>query len=65
MSEQERGSENAWKRAVQIPAAEVGKARCADRPGADRVVLGHLKGECPHLEQIRDPGKLEAEMSRQ
>lgn len=42
-----------------------------ERPGVptDQAPIesffGHLKGECPHLEQIRDPGKLEAEMSRQ
>jgi len=27
--------------------------------------FGHLKGECPHLELIRDPAQLESELARQ
>jgi putative transposase len=40
------------------------------RPGVPQdqawieTLFGHVKGEWPHLEQIRDPGELEAELER-
>jgi putative transposase len=40
------------------------------RPGVPQdqawieTLFGHIKGEWPHLEQIRDPGELEAELER-
>lgn len=33
-------------------------ARQFGRPGLDRDAVGHVKGEWPYLEKIRDPASL-------
>lgn len=44
--------------------AGVAIAQQFGRPGTptDQAWIGHVKGEWPHLEKIRDPGELEAEL---
>jgi transposase InsO family protein len=50
--------------------AGIAIARQFGRPGVPQdqgwieTLFGHVKGEWPHLEQIRDPAELDAELAR-
>ncbi len=46
-----------------LVSAEETSTQIEARPGSSRW-FGHVKGHWPHLEKIRDPGELTAELDR-
>ena len=45
-------------------AQQFGRARTPEDQAWIETLFGHVKGEWPHLEKIRDPGELERELDR-